>query len=76
MFVFVPIIRSEIATYVETWNAHSIRPQKNRANHIPGIPNELYTDTSLPRFGWIPNAELLQQLNDVVKDVGKYNLSY
>lgn len=65
------IIRSEIGTYVETWNAHRICPQKQRPNHIAGILNELYTDQSLPRYGWAPNAELLSQLNEAIKDVGK-----
>jgi hypothetical protein len=26
LFVFVPILRSEINTYVNTWNKHRIRP--------------------------------------------------
>jgi hypothetical protein len=56
LFVFVPILRSEIGTYVETWNEHRIRPQTHRANHIPGIPNELYTSDATPRFGWTPDA--------------------
>lgn len=71
LFVFVPIIRSEISTYVEIWNAHRIRPQKQRGNHIAGIPNELYMDSSLPRYGWIPNLEFLSQLDEAVKNVGK-----
>lgn len=67
----MPIIRSEIITYVETWNAHRIRPQKQRPNHIAGIQNELYTDHLLPCYGWVPNIEILSQLNETVKDVGK-----
>lgn len=71
LFVFVPILRSEISTYVETWNAHRIRHQKQRANHVAGIPNELYRDQFLPRFGWTPNSEFLSQLTEAVKHVGK-----
>ena len=71
LFVFIPILRSEISTYVETWNHHRIRPQKARPNHIAGIPNDLYTDRSLPRYGWTPDLELLTQLSEAVKDVGK-----
>ena len=56
---------------METWNAHRIRPQKQRTSHIAGIPNELYTDRSIRRYGWAPNIELLSQLNEAVKDVGK-----
>ena len=58
---------------METWNAHHIRPQKQRANHIAGIPNELYIDRSLPRYGWSPDQEFLSLLSEAVKDVGKYN---
>jgi hypothetical protein len=71
LFTFVPILRSEISTYVETWNAHQIRPQKARSNHIAGIPNNLYIDRSLPRYGWAPDVDLLAQLTEAVKDVGK-----
>ncbi|OXV08381.1 hypothetical protein Egran_03852, partial [Elaphomyces granulatus] len=57
LFVFVPILRDEIATFVETWNEHRIRSQRNSANHVAGIPNELYTSDDTLRFGWTPNAQ-------------------
>ena len=66
LFVFVPILRQEIATYVDTWNEHRIRSQSGRPNHIAGRPNELYFDTSTPRYGWQPNPELLSQLKEAV----------
>jgi len=68
LFVFVPILRDEIATFVETWNEHRIRSQRNRPNHVAGIPNELYTSDVAPRFGWTPDASLLLQLSETVKD--------
>ena len=71
LFVFVPILRSEINTYVETWNEHRIRRQKHRVNHIAGIPNELYTDPAIPRYGWTPDNEFLSQLSEAVEDMGK-----
>lgn len=71
LFIFVPIICSEINTYVETWNAHRIRPQKERNSHIAGIPNELYLDQLFSHYGWSPNMEFLLQLEEAVKDVGK-----
>lgn len=40
------------------------RPQKQRPNYIVGILNELYTNSSSRRYGWIP----LSQLNEAVKD--------
>jgi hypothetical protein len=55
LFVFVPILRDEIATFVETWNEHRIRSQRNRANHVAGIPNELYTSDDTPS-GWLGTA--------------------
>ena len=51
LFVFPPIIRSEIRTYVEVWNSHPICPQRHRFNHAAGIPNDIYTDPSTERFG-------------------------
>jgi hypothetical protein len=73
LFVFIPILRSEINTYVETWNEHRIRPQKHRANHIAGIPNDLYTDQAIPRYGWTPDIEFLSQLSQAVKDVSQWS---
>jgi hypothetical protein len=71
LFVFILILRSEINTYVETWNEHKIRPQRQRANHVAGIPNELYTSEAISRFRWVPDIELLSQLTEAVKDVSK-----
>jgi hypothetical protein len=44
LFVFMPIIWSELQMFVNTHNAHPIRVQRNRAHHVAGVPNELYTD--------------------------------
>jgi hypothetical protein len=67
----MPILRFEIATYVETWNEHRIRPQRQRPNHVAGVPNQLYTDATVPRYGWPPDIEFLAQVEEAVKDVGK-----
>lgn len=71
LFVFGPIICSEIKTYVDVWNAHRIRPQRDRPNHRPGIPNELYMDEAVRKFGWTPNSDLLLKLEEAVSDVGE-----
>lgn len=70
LFVFVPILRREIATFVETWNEHRIRSQSGRPNHIAGRPNELYSNTSTSRCGWQPNPELLSELKEAVSGFG------
>lgn len=67
----MPILRAEIATYVETWNEYRIQPQRQRHNHVPGVPNQLYTDASTLRYGWSSDMEFLAQLDEVVKDIGK-----
>jgi hypothetical protein len=71
LFVFVPILRDEISTFVETWNEHRIRFDRDRLNHVAGIPNELYTNDTTPRFGWVPDAQFLSQLSETVTGFGK-----
>lgn len=73
--MFLPILRSEINSYVKTWNEHSIRPQKHRPNHVAGVPNELYLDPKAKRYGWIPDSQFLSNLHESVKDVGEFILS-
>jgi hypothetical protein len=70
-FIFVPILRRELKAYSETHNEHSIRPQLARPNHKPGIPNALYFDNH-KRWGFLPDEELLSDLEEAVSDVGKY----
>jgi hypothetical protein len=38
---------------------------------IAGVPNQLYTDASTPRYGWPSDVQFPAQLDEVVKDVGK-----
>jgi hypothetical protein len=45
----MPIIRSELQTFVDTHNAHPIRAQPKRAHHVAGVPDELYSDRSRQR---------------------------
>jgi hypothetical protein len=42
LFVFMPLIREELAEFVKDKNKYPIRPQKNRAYHMAGVPNKLY----------------------------------
>ena len=71
LFVFGPIIHSEIQTYVEVWNAHHIRPQRERPNHEVDIPNDMYTNKSLRQFDWTPDPKLLSQLEEAVSNVSE-----
>lgn len=38
----MPMIRTEIYSYVELWNVHRIRKQRNRPNSVAGKPYMLY----------------------------------
>jgi hypothetical protein len=40
--IYMPILRVEVASFVMTWNSHSIRRQPSRPNCVPGIPSLLY----------------------------------
>jgi hypothetical protein len=44
LFRFMSIIRSELQTFVDTHNTRPIRVQRNRAYHVAGVPNKLYSD--------------------------------
>ena len=73
LFVFIPILRHEISRYVDTHNAHRIRKQKNRPNHIHGIPNELYKTAATARdkrYGFEANQRIL---NDLRATTAAYN---
>ena len=73
LYVFMPILRLEINSYADAWNAHQIRPQLARANHIAGIPNDLYSRLRQDgrRYGWKPDSRLLLQLEEAVSCFGK-----
>jgi len=64
LFVFMPILRHEINNFVQTWNDHRIRKQGQLANHVPGVPNQLYDlrPNSGERLGFRPNGDLLDNL--------------
>src|SRR5579871_3528648 len=42
MFIYIPIIDKEIQAYVADWNAHLIRKDRRRPNHVSGRPCILY----------------------------------
>ena len=42
--VYMPLVRQATEEYVELWNIHFIRSQKNRPNSVAGQPEVLYED--------------------------------
>jgi hypothetical protein len=75
LFVFTPILRRELRIYAETYNEHRIRPQSERANYQPGVPNELYFNNS-KRLGFVPDETLLTGLEEALNDVGEFINEY
>jgi hypothetical protein len=68
----MPLIREELKTFVNTHNAHPIRAQKNRSQHVPGVPDELYRHQ---QYGFPVNNEVLTALQATVPKYGKYKLN-
>ncbi|QGI60781.1 hypothetical protein CEK27_004752 [Fusarium fujikuroi] len=42
LYLFMPIIRTELSEFVYIWNSHYIRKQRNRPHVLPGQPWVLY----------------------------------
>jgi hypothetical protein len=72
LFIFMPILRQELQTFVDTHNAHPIRAQRNRSLHVPGVPDELYRQQ--PNHGFAANNEVLTALQATLPDYGKYSV--
>ena len=70
-FIFMPILRNEIQSYVKTHNDARIRYQGQRMNHIAGRPNELYSHFP-SKYGFTPDPEVLQELKTLVGSYGKW----
>jgi hypothetical protein len=45
------MIREEIANFVELWNGHKIRMQKNCPHVVSGIPMDLYKTDQVRNWG-------------------------
>jgi hypothetical protein len=71
--VYIPILRKEIFRYMENWNAHCIRKQRNRPNSVSGVPTLLYywPEDSASKFGTAPDAETLKSLQRDLEVFGK-----
>jgi hypothetical protein len=49
--IYDQIIRDELADFVNLWNGHIIRNQKNRPYVKSGVPRDLYHTTTDPDWG-------------------------
>ena len=59
----MPILRHEIHSFPDTYNAYRIRAQLDPPNYVPGIPNKLYSERrGDERIGFRPNHSLLDSL--------------
>lgn len=68
------MIRQELADFVNTWNGHKVRTQRNRPHTIPGIPMDLYTTDEVPNWGipiqdGSPTMELLRTMYEPLDDI-------
>ena len=71
LWVFMPLLRSELGTWVRNYNEHRIRQQPRRLNHVHGRPNKLYSTRQVPHYGYAPDAELLNSLLNAIEPYGK-----
>jgi len=73
VYIFIPIIRGEVFDWVADKNATPIRPQRQRSQHVPGIPNDLYRGSDdAPRQGFDFDLDLHAELEANVIDYGTY----
>jgi hypothetical protein len=68
----MPIVREAIMSYVQLWNTHSIRKQKDRPNAITGKPAVLYNYTPIVRYGQPIDESLVNELQADFGNWGKY----
>jgi hypothetical protein len=69
----MPIIREEIYSFVDLWNAQVIRKQDKRPNVVPGKPVVLYFDppAGVRNYGSPVPTERLQRLRQPVQTYGR-----
>jgi hypothetical protein len=59
------ILRNELRGFVKNHNAHHIRADHKRPDHVHGRPNELYRNRPMGGVhGFTPDLELLQDLQE------------
>lgn len=74
LYIFLPIIRRQIYHFVDLWNIHTIRKQKNRLYLPTGKPVVLYhcPPEGVRVYGKPLHAATLKMLQNDVKDYGMH----
>ena len=77
-FVFMPLLRHEIAEFCHDWNSHRIRAQSDRANSIGGIPNRLFSSppAGVEQCGKSPNLEKVNEMMEQFDLFGKVKIPH
>ena len=66
----MPLLREELTAFVRTHNTHPIRSQKNRSQHVPGVPDELYRSHEYEQQGFAINEYILNALQGALPNYG------
>jgi hypothetical protein len=69
----MPILRTEVASFVRTWNIHYIRKQKSRPHVVHGKPYMNYhcPSVGVRDYGASVDQDVLGTLQKDVEDWGK-----
>ncbi|KAM4063282.1 hypothetical protein HRG_013846 [Hirsutella rhossiliensis] len=74
--IYTPMIKDEFATFVDLWNSHKIRTQRNRQHVVSGRPMDLYNTDQVRNWGVplredddIMASEVLQDLLEPIQDI-------
>ncbi|PUU72878.1 hypothetical protein B9Z19DRAFT_918803, partial [Tuber borchii] len=64
LFIYFPIIRTEVYTFAKLWNIHCIRYQRNRPSLPTGKPSVLFftPPSGIQNYQYCPDRTLLAQL--------------
>lgn len=71
--IYIPLLRTQMQSFVRTWNRHSIRKQPNRPNAISGKPFVLFhhSPSHVENYGLSINSDKLGDLQNDVREFGK-----
>ena len=75
LVIYMPIIRQEMAVFIEIWNDHSIHKQPNRPHVVHGRPfmNYFYPNDQVPWCGFPVNSDQVEKQQKDVQEFSMYN---